>query len=97
MSDLKYGTSSLKVSGGKMVRIDIRYADCLIEVKLTGDFFLHPEETITAIEDAMTGARLPLDKPSLLNKINAVLLENQAQLIGATPEDVITVLEEALA
>ncbi|MGC8850110.1 MAG: lipoate protein ligase C-terminal domain-containing protein, partial [Candidatus Bathyarchaeia archaeon] len=50
------GRCELKVPGGKLLRVD-----CAVEghrlaaVKLSGDFFLHPEESITILEERLRG------------------------------------------
>ncbi len=96
MSEVRQGSASLKVAGGKMVRVDVRYSDAIQSLKLTGDFFLHPEETISALEACLAGAKIPLEVDDLIEKLNTMLQEKRAELIGVTPEDILAVLEEAL-
>ncbi len=78
-----------KQPGGKFVRIEFSIANRkLRNVRLTGDFFLHPEETILLIERALEGA-----EPSQVGeKIRRVLEKNNAFLVGVDPEK----LEEAV-
>jgi lipoate-protein ligase A len=74
-----------KVPGGKMVGIDVEINDGKIEqIKITGDFFLHPEKTIALIEEALLGHSI--DEVGEL--VSRVLSENEAQLIGVTPQDI---------
>ena len=47
------GTASRKIPGGKMVKVSVEYGYVLENVKITGDFFLHPEESIEDIERAV--------------------------------------------
>jgi len=85
-----------KVPGGKLVRVDITYSERLERVKITGDFFLHPEDVLTTIEDALTGAQLPLNKSSLIEKVQNILEREKAVLVGFSPQDLIDTLEEAV-
>ncbi|MFW9807729.1 MAG: lipoate--protein ligase family protein, partial [Candidatus Thorarchaeota archaeon] len=57
----------------------------IAEIKILGDFFLHPEESILTIESTLEG--LPLDEIKIKNKIELVLKNSDATLIGATPSD----------
>jgi lipoate-protein ligase A len=94
---MKSGSATRKIPGGKLIRVDAQYAERLERVKITGDFFLHPEETLDRIEARLAGAALPLDRAGLALSIAACLQENQAELIGITPDDIVTTLAEALA
>jgi len=90
------GTATRKVPGGKLLRIDVVYADTIQSLKLTGDFFLHPEETLDEITAALTGFALPLDVDRATQAVETALKARDAQLIGATAEDIILTLQEAL-
>ncbi|MAT42258.1 MAG: biotin--protein ligase [Anaerolineaceae bacterium] len=94
---MQTGSAARKVPGGKLLRIDVTYTDKIQTVKLTGDFFLHPEETLEEITFALTGLTLPLDEAAALQKVKTVLINQEAQLIGATAEDIILTLQEALS
>jgi len=73
-----------KVPGGKLVCIDVEGAEGRIaSIRITGDFFLHPEETIGKIEDALIGA--PVNEVAA--RVASVLKENEAQFIGVSPQD----------
>ncbi len=58
----------------------------ITEVKILGDFFLHPEETLLKIEDSLIGSRA--DKTSIENTISQALADSNATLIGATAADI---------
>ena len=79
-----------------MVRLDVRFSDRIDWVKITGDFFLHPEETLDRIEGCLVGAPLPLDQPGLTDCIARCLSESQAELIGASPVDIVSLLQEVV-
>ena len=56
---MKESKASKKVPGGKLVRVHLQYDPFqLLKVSITGDFFMHPEDALEAIEDALIGARL---------------------------------------
>lgn len=90
------GTAIRKVPGGKLLRVDVTYQDIIETLKITGDFFLHPEDVILEIEKALVGAHVPLSKTETISELSKILVENGAELIGATVEDVIDTLEEAI-
>lgn len=94
---MTHGTALYKVPGGKLVRVELFYGDRIEQVRITGDFFLHPEEALEAIEAALTGVPLPPDNAALTARLAAVLAEQGATLFGAAPADLVTALTAALA
>ena len=94
---MKTGNITKKIVGGKLVRIDVTFDERIETVKITGDFFLHPEDTLEEIITVLEGASLPVRHEELVQKIEAVLEKNDAQLIGAGADDIISILEEAVA
>ncbi|MFH1409593.1 MAG: lipoate protein ligase C-terminal domain-containing protein [Nanoarchaeota archaeon] len=90
------GSATKKVEGGKLLRVDVEAKDSLDSVKITGDFFLHPEDTIEEMEEALLGEPVPLEKRKLVDKLNHILDKNEAKLIGISTEHIIDTLEEAL-
>jgi len=74
-----------KVPGGKLVCIDVEGTEGKISsIRISGDFFLHPEETIEKIEDALLGAFVN----DVASRVASVLKNNEAQFIGVFPEDI---------
>lgn len=90
------GSSIKKISGGKLIRVDVVYSQKIERVKITGDFFLHPEELITFIEESLAGAEIPLSEELLVKRVDAVLQDNHATIIGFSPADLISVLMDAV-
>lgn len=79
--------SSYKVPEGKLVKVKLWASSGEIsDVRILGDFFLHPEETIQRIEDSLIGLRVE-EKP-IENMIARILEESEAILIGATAKDI---------
>ena len=75
-----------KVQGGKLIRIQLGVqADRISQIKITGDFFMHPEELIDELEKTLIGETL--DKQNLIRCIAAFMEKNGVVLLGALPED----------
>ena len=85
-----------KVGGGKLVVVDLEVEDGhIVHPRLSGDFFLEPEEALDRINQALTG--LPVS--SQVSEIAAVIarqLEQTDSLIGFTPKDVGFAVHRAL-
>jgi len=80
------GKAQYKVEGGKLVKVQLETEGTRIKkVKITGDFFLHPEELIEGLEKTMEGTTLY--EQVLADRIEAFLKKNKAVLLGASPED----------
>ena len=56
---MKTGNVTKKIIGGKLVRIDVAFDERIETVKITGDFFLHPEDTLEEIVGVLEGVLLP--------------------------------------
>ena len=80
----------------KLLRIDISFTGKIQKIRLTGDFFLHPEDTISDIEDSIIGSAVPLDENKLLSKIKEALEKNNAIFVGITAENILETLKEAV-
>ena len=79
--------SSYKIPGGKLVKVKLDTSSGKIsDVKILGDFFLHPEETLQRIEELLLGSTA--DETSIENKVAQALTESDATLIGATAADI---------
>ncbi|TFG11571.1 hypothetical protein EU537_12035 [Candidatus Thorarchaeota archaeon] len=79
--------STLKVPGGKLIRIALSRENSRIStIKITGDFFLHPERTLEEIEKKLVGTILVASE--LQKEIASVVAKNSAVLIGATASDI---------
>ncbi len=84
-------SSSYKIPGGKFVKVKLWVdVEKIKRITILGDFFLHPEETIQAIENALVGTELNVT--SIESIISKVMSESNASLIGATPEDLVTTI-----
>jgi len=80
------GKATYKVKGGKMIKVNLTLNEGRIEeIKIMGDFFLHPEETIEDIERTLRGCIL--NEKRIGGLIRDALSRRGAVLLGASPED----------
>ncbi len=85
-----------KVKEGKLVKAEIEYDGAIRNVKITGDFFLHPEETLEKIEQSMIGLKKDTSVESMVLNIRRVAEAHDAMMIGISPESLALVIKEAL-
>jgi lipoate---protein ligase len=79
-----------KVANGKLLRIEADLQNKTINhIKITGDFFIHPESMIIKIEDILKGKKIR-DAKGILRRF---IEENNIQIIGFEVSDILTVLE----
>ena len=80
------GDSIYKVPGGKLLKIKLTpLEDRIRAIVIKGDFFLHPEETLVALEEFLAGKEL--DEATLAADIQDFLDEAGAKLVGAGAGD----------
>ena len=78
-----------KVPNGKLLRIDADIKEkTIIDIKIHGDFFIHPEDGIEIIEKNLIGKKI--DDKSLSETLNRATEE--FEMIGVSVEDIIGVL-----
>ena len=88
--------SSQKVKEGKIVKVEVEFDDFIEKLKITGDFFLHPEDVLDDIEKNMVGLKKDVKFDTLVFKIQAIARARDARMIGISPESVASVIMEAL-
>jgi len=78
-----------KVKGGKLLRIRVRLDKGTIKgIKITGDFFIYPEEGIFEIEKALKGINIK-DIKDMLDK---TIRSKKIRIIGFGSKDVVDAL-----
>ncbi|UNS99727.1 lipoate--protein ligase family protein [Streptomyces tubbatahanensis] len=86
-----------KVPGGKLVVVDLDDEGGVLRgVRVAGDFFLEPDEALTAIDQALEGAPSDTDTAGLTARVEAALPEGTV-LYGLTAEGVAVAVRRALA
>jgi lipoate---protein ligase len=84
-----------KPPGGKLVVADFEVRDSrLIDVQISGDFFLYPEEALAAITAALIG--LPPDPAILTARIEAALPPG-TEMLGFSPDAIAEAVRRGLA
>ena len=73
-----------KVPEGKLLRlkVDIK-KNSIKQIKIAGDFFIHPEEAILEIEEFLTEININ----EIEKKLSSFLRKRKIQIIGFTPGD----------
>ncbi|MEM3440358.1 MAG: lipoate protein ligase C-terminal domain-containing protein [Candidatus Bathyarchaeia archaeon] len=85
-----------KVRGGKLIRVLLEEdRGRIARIRITGDFFLHPEDAIFELERALEGVELK--EGPLLERIKEVYRSAGAFSIGAGPEDFVKAILGAKA
>ena len=90
------GKAVQKVEGGKLIKISVEFDDVIDEVKITGDFFLHPEETIKDLEKSLFGLKSDANEKTMISILNDVIAEKNIQLIGITSESIAQAIKKAI-
>ena len=88
-------TGERKVPGGKLVRVDGRlHEGRLVDVVVSGDFFLEPDEALDRIREALEG--LPLE--ASFDEVTALVetARGDAVMLGFAPRDVALTVFRAL-
>ncbi|MCS7098416.1 MAG: hypothetical protein NZ922_05530 [Candidatus Methanomethyliaceae archaeon] len=79
-----------KVEGGKLVKVKILEEEGIIkEIRIAGDFFVHPEEAIEELEEFLKG--IPLNK--VRDRIREFMNEKKIRLVGLKIDDLVEVIE----
>lgn len=80
-----------KVPGGKLLRITAKLEDdLLLDIKITGDFFLHPEEKIEKIEDSLKGKKV--EETELEDVLREIVMREGITLLGVSEKDFVEAL-----
>lgn len=93
-ADTRYG--DYKAVGGKLLRVRMTVSaenpPVIQTLRITGDFFMHPEEAIEDLEQRLTGA--PLDEIVLRERVQT-FFAGDVQVVGADVSDFVTALLKA--
>ncbi|MDE1828028.1 MAG: biotin--protein ligase [Candidatus Micrarchaeota archaeon] len=82
------GVARHKVSGGKLVTVKVSYSEKIERIQILGDFFLHPESSLSLIEQALIGISASSTSEEIAQKIFDVVKSNSIEMIGVTPESI---------
>jgi len=86
-----------KVSGGKLLRVKCDVIDGVLSgVSLTGDFFMHPEEGVSELENTLNGMSNEAPVGEYVSKLNDLVHEKGFELVGFSVSDIVGTLVEAV-
>ncbi|MCX8199845.1 MAG: hypothetical protein N3G76_00030 [Candidatus Micrarchaeota archaeon] len=81
-----------KVKGGKLVRVDVRFEDERIAgIRITGDFFVHPEDALLCIEQKIIGLHIN----SIEDGVKEAFSSANAEIVGFSALDISEMIAEA--
>lgn len=84
-----------KVPNGKLLKVFLEDVDGKIDsVKITGDFFLHPEENIEKLEESLRGSEI--SKEILTERIEKFLKVTPTEFFGLDTESLVTTILAAI-
>ena len=79
-----------------MLKITVEFDDVIDDVKIMGDFFLHPEESIKDLEKNLFGIMSDADEKTITSILNDVIEEKNIQLIGVTAQSIAETIKKAI-
>ena len=85
-----------KVPEGKLLRVSIEGNNKIEKISINGDFFLHPEETLAAIEKSLRGSNFDTSIEDYAENISEVLYQYEANFVGVSPQDIAETIFEAV-
>src|SRR5699024_11211195 len=98
-NDTQHFHGEYKVIGGKLVVADVvTDGRTITEVKISGDFFLEPEEAYFVLAADLVGASVTADNAALRRRLDEVLVGYGSELAmhGFSTADIATVVRRAL-
>ena len=85
-----------KVKEGKVLKVELDCDELIRNVRITGDFFLHPEDILEEIEKSIVGLERNADIETIISNIQRALSSRDVQMIGISPESIAGLVKEAL-
>ena len=89
--------ASEKIANGKLVRVEADFGESINSIKITGDFFMHPETAIEDIEEILKDINVTVQEAEIKERIDSVLSHDNVTLYGVTSEDIARVTKAALS
>ncbi|MEK6953404.1 MAG: hypothetical protein AABX01_00220 [Candidatus Micrarchaeota archaeon] len=78
-----------KVEGGKLLRMELELSESgerVKSVKITGDFFIHPEDSLQIIEKTLLVTGIGDEPEKIAANISEITNSQGIQMIGITPQ-----------
>ncbi|MDE1823498.1 MAG: hypothetical protein KGI00_05470 [Candidatus Micrarchaeota archaeon] len=80
------GYAEYKVPDGKLVSVKVTYSDRIESLQILGDFFIHPEESLTDIENIFINMDVNETEGRITEMIRGIVIAKKIEMIGVTPE-----------
>lgn len=80
-----------KTKGG-LIRVSVDAADKINDIRITGDFFIYPEESVEALEKALVG--ISTEEAEILKVVKDFYENIEGMDISA--EDIVNAIKKAL-
>jgi len=78
-----------KTPGGKLVIAEFEVRDgCFTAVRISGDFFLYPEDALPLMNEALEGASTDATAFELASRV-AIAVPPETEMLGFSPEAVV--------
>ena len=85
-----------KVKEGKVVKVEIECNELIRNIRITGDFFIHPEDILDEIEKSIIGLEKSASIETIMSNIRNRIADRDVQMIGISPESIALLISEAL-
>lgn len=85
-----------KVKEGKVVKVEVDCDEVIKDIKITGDFFIHPEDILDEIEKSIIGLEISASIETITSNIKSRIADRDIQMIGISPESIALLIREAL-
>lgn len=86
------GKASVKVDGGKLVKVKTEFSDVLEDVEIRGDFFIQPPEALEELEQKLEGMAADSTREELVGKLQEV----EAKLIGFSADEIAEAVKKSV-
>jgi lipoate---protein ligase len=84
------GKAVLKVPGGKLLKVTVEHeGEAIKKVKISGDFFIHPEEVLDRLEERLKGITIHQVRGITESELS------QARLFGVETGHIVKTIWEA--
>lgn len=92
-----------KIPNGKLLQVSFALSPAdpphlvqLQSFRITGDFFIHPEESISLIESIGRQWKFPSSRFDRLSLLQQAIQSQSIQIVGFSPQDLVELVEEAV-
>jgi lipoate-protein ligase A len=86
-----------KTPGGKLVIVDFDIVDDrLANVRVTGDFFLYPDESFPLLQESLEGVSREMSESAMTERVRLAIPAG-TELLGTSPQGIAIAVQRALA